>query len=351
MRSGSARKSWVMGTARGWGVMADPFGAFRGESRAAPSSPDSCQPAARRDDSIDVSDVPLRLTLEPLTPTRTPSPHGNFEYIAALRLPNGPLVRTDDPLLAAYGAVVASIDPEDDVESLQGPEFDPGRRVRLERELDVNDEPIMGVWDADGVRRAGHLFDDDPDVATVLAAAEHGLAPEGVVLIEHRSAGEDRRVAGLLFVYSPALVSVELPPGLPVARPSRTTRRRVVLLADRGDVRFWDPSGKSGPMEPQELPISPELATELKKQRKEYRKLARECGGEPGFERLELGWVREQLDERAAGLWRRVRGELGRRYAVGYLGPGMQRPVWSPGELQQAGGPEYLGLSDADIPF
>src|SRR3954467_14351298 len=100
---------------------------------------------------MDVSDVPLRLTLEPLTPTRTPSAHGNFEYIAALRLPNGPLVRTDDPLLAAYGAVVASIDPGGDCESLQGREFDPGRPVRLERDLAVNDEPIMGVWDAGGV--------------------------------------------------------------------------------------------------------------------------------------------------------------------------------------------------------
>src|SRR4051794_24080971 len=339
-----------MGTARGWGVMADPFGGVRRGRRAAPNSPDSCQPAARRDDYMDVPDVPLRLTLEPLTPTRTPSPHGNFEYIAALRLPDGPLVRTDDPLLAAYGAVVASIDPEDDVESLQGPEFDPGRRVRLERELDVNDEPIIGVWDAEGVRHAGHLFDDDPDVATVLAAAEHGLAPEGVVLIEHRSAGEDRRVAALLFVFSPALVAVELPPGLPVERPARTTRRRVVLLADRGDVRFWDPSGKSGPMEPQELPISPELATELKKLRKEYRKLAREAGGEPGFERMVLGWVTEQLDERAAALWHQVRTELGRRYAVGFLGPGMRRPVWSPAELQAPETINDLGFGD-DIPF
>src|SRR3954447_15053737 len=120
--------------------MADPFGTFREGSRAVPGSSDSCQSAAHRDDSLRVSEVPLRLTLEPLTPTRTPSSSGNFDYIAALRLPEGPLVRTDDPLLAAYGAVVGGIDTEDDVESMQGPEFDPGRRVRLERELDDNDE-------------------------------------------------------------------------------------------------------------------------------------------------------------------------------------------------------------------
>ena len=293
-----------------------------------------------------MSEVPLRLTLEPLTPTRTPSQYGNFEYVTALRLPGGPLVRTDDPLLTAYGAVVVSIDPEDDVESLQGPEFDPGRRVRLERELDANDEAAIGVWDADGVRRAGHLFDDDPDVATVIAADEHGLTPEGVVMIEHRRAADDRRVAALVFVYSPALVAVEIPDGLPIERPARTARRRVVLLADRGDVRFWDPAGKAGPIEPQELPISPELAAELQKLRKEYQALAGEGDGELGFERIERSWMRELLDERTAALWRRVRNELGRRYAVGFLGPGMQRPVWSPGELSSP----QPGAND-DIPF
>src|SRR4051794_25513270 len=331
--------------------MADPFGTFRGESRGAAASSDSCQPPACPNDSLHVSEVPLRLTLEPLTPTRTPSSSGNFDYIAALRLPEGPLVRTDDPLLAAYGAVVVAIDPEDDVESLQGPEFDPGRRVRLERELDEDDEPVVGVWDADGVRRAGRLFDSDPDVATVLAAEERGLAPEGIVVIEHRTPGEDRRVGALVFVHSPALVAVEIPTGFAIERPARQARRRVVLLADRGDVRFWDPAAAAGPVEPQELPISPELAAELQKIRKAYRALAKKGGDGPPFEHPELAWMREQLDERTATLWRRVRRELGRRYAVGFLGPGMERPVWSPGELQQTTGCEYLGLSDDDIPF
>ncbi|MEA2176834.1 MAG: hypothetical protein QOG77_131, partial [Solirubrobacteraceae bacterium] len=31
-------------------------------------------------------------------------------------------------------------------------------------------------------------------------------------------------------------------------------------------------------------------------------------------------------------LWQRARAELGQRYAIGLLGPGMSRPAWSPEE-------------------
>jgi len=33
-------------------------------------------------------------------------------------------------------------------------------------------------------------------------------------------------------------------------------------------------------------------------------------------------------------VWRRLRAELGRRYQVGFLGPGMEQPVWDPGERE-----------------
>ena len=35
--------------------------------------------------------------------------------------------------------------------------------------------------------------------------------------------------------------------------------------------------------------------------------------------------------------------ELGRRFAIGFLGAGMERPVWSPAALEKA--------DDSDIPF
>lgn len=48
---------------------------------------------------------------------------------------------------------------------------------------------------------------------------------------------------------------------------------------------------------------------------------------------MESDWEREALQSRAEALWRRARSELGRRYAVGFLGAGMRRPLWSPAEL------------------
>lgn len=48
---------------------------------------------------------------------------------------------------------------------------------------------------------------------------------------------------------------------------------------------------------------------------------------------MELDWDRNSFTGQAVSLWQRVRAELGRDYAVGFLGPGMDRPVWSPAEL------------------
>jgi hypothetical protein len=42
---------------------------------------------------------------------------------------------------------------------------------------------------------------------------------------------------------------------------------------------------------------------------------------------------RHAIDAHAIALWRRARAELGSRYAIGFLGAGMERPVWSPDEL------------------
>jgi hypothetical protein len=52
---------------------------------------------------------------------------------------------------------------------------------------------------------------------------------------------------------------------------------------------------------------------------------------------------RSTLEHRLQELWARAREELGRRYAVGLLGPGMARPAWSSDEA--------AADADADIPF
>ena len=86
-----------------------------------------------------------------------------------------------------------------------------------------------------------------------------------------------------------------------------------------------------------------ELARALRELRAAYAELQAESGPERrGFERFESELDRCSLDERAAALWRRARTELGREYAIGFLGSGMERPVWSP---------EQLDESDDGIPF
>ena len=76
-----------------------------------------------------------------------------------LRLPDGPALSEDDALLGAFGAcVVAVISGADDHEALQDDAFAPGRRVTLlEEGADHDGDPVVGVWDAEGLRRAGHL--------------------------------------------------------------------------------------------------------------------------------------------------------------------------------------------------
>lgn len=285
--------------------------------------------------------VPLRLTLEPIIPSRTPAEHGSFEYGFRLRLPGGPLIDRLDPLLAAYGARVVSVAiREADEEPLQDPAFDPGAPIRLLAEAGDPGDPAVGVWDDEGVRRAGRLLDRAARV--VGAALECGFEQAALVLTEDREVDDDRREGLDLFVFHPAFVTVDRGPAAGFARPARVTRRRLVLVADgSGDVRWWDPSAQTGPIAAEELPMSDELARALRQLRAAYAERRQEDAGEPrGLDRFEAELDRCALDEQAAALWRRARAELGRRFAIGFLGSGMERPVWSPDELD-----------DDDIPF
>lgn len=245
------------------------------------------------------------------------------------------MLASDDPLLEAFGASVQWLQfDEDHEEALQSEAFDPGRLVRLMAEpYDPDDPDAVGVWDDDELRQAGTL--PYTAAAVVSAGAQAGLEQRGLVLSELRAARDDRREALCLLVYAPALVSVKVPRTLDVKRPVRPSRPRLVLVADTcGDVRWWDPSATSGPLEAGDLPLSEELRHELERLRDAFAVLAADGDEARGVERVEADWERDALQSKAETLWRRARAELGRRYAVGYLGTGMRRPVWAPAELQ-----------------
>lgn len=292
--------------------------------------------------------LPLRLALEPVLPSRTPTMSDCFEYGFRLRLPRGPALERNDPLLTAFGASVAWLEVEDDhEEALQHEGFDPGRPVRLVAEpFDPEDPDATGVWDAECTRQGGML---PQKVGAVVSAGEEiGLDHRGLVLSEHRSARDDRRERLGLLVYSPALVRVAIPRDAHIDRPARASRRRLVLVADEsGDVRWWDPSVTGGPLEAGDLPFSQELRGELERLRDDFAALSVDADDQHGFDRIASDWEREALEEKAAALWRRARSELGRRYAVGFLGSGMKRPLWSPGQRSGDGNAD----DEMDIPF
>lgn len=287
--------------------------------------------------------VPLRLALHPLLPTRTTGHNSWFEYGFQLRLPGGPLIDRGDPLLSAYGARVTTIAVHtDDDEQLQDDAFDPGSAVRLVPDPGDDGEPEVGVWDRDELRRAGSLL--DRPAAITEAAIEVGLEQTAIVLTEDREAGDDRRSSLDLLVFHPAFVEVDTAAALEFTRPSRAKRPRLVLVADgKGDVRWWDPSASTGPIAADALPMSSELRRELQRLRAGYEELADGASEARGFDRIDVSIERSVLNDRAQAIWKRARTELGRRFSVGFLGAGMDRPVWSPAELDDDG--------DDEIPF
>ena len=150
---------------------------------------------------------------------------------------------------------------------------------------------------------------------------------------------DDRRCGLEVLVHADAFVRVEAAAVgtaeavAPPARRPRRVRERVVLVADGSSaLRWWDPSGRGGPMDLGQVPLSSGLLADLERLSAEYAALddADVAGGAAdGFERQ---MYRASLDARMRGLWQRARAELGRSYAIGLLGPGMTSPAWSPGE-------------------
>lgn len=286
--------------------------------------------------------APLRLTLHPLLPTRTTGHNTWFEYGFQLRLPGGPLIDRNDPLLRAYGSRVTTMAVHtDDDEQLQDDAFDPGSVVRLVPDAGEGGEPEVGVWDRDEVRRAGSLL--DRPAAVVEAAIEFGLEQRAVVLTEDREADGDRRSSLDLFVFHPAFVEVDTESALGFTRPEAAVRPRLILVADgKGDVRWWDPSAAAGPIAADALPMSAELRRDLQSLRSSYEELADGGGEARGFDRIDMSIERYALNEKATAVWKRARTELGRRFAIGFLGAGMDRPVWSPSELDDDDGDDGI---------
>jgi hypothetical protein len=77
--------------------------------------------------------------------------------------------------------------------------------------------------------------------------------------------------------------------------------------------------------------------------RASYEELADGASEARGFDRIDVSIERGVLNERAQAIWKRARAELGRRFSIGFLGAGMERPVWSPAELDDD--------DDDEIPF
>ena len=289
--------------------------------------------------------APLALALHPLMPVRIPrAGRTTVLYGYQLRLADGPVLTPDDPVLKAFAASIEVLDELADDEALQSSAFEPGMPVCLVREgTDDDGDEVFGLWDREEVRRAGTL--DYGTAARVAASIDHGLAVEALILSEIRARSDDRRAGIAIFVYAPALISVDIAAGGPLQRPRTRTRPRLVLIAEESSgLRWWDPSGSAGPIDLEAVPVSASLAEELRDLATAFEN-ASDTPDEPDFgDDMESAWQDHVLDNRTRATWARVRRELGRRYAVGLMLRGMSRPAWSPEELSDSD-------ADDDIPF
>ena len=291
---------------------------------------------------------PLALALHAHTPVRAPRDgRTTVVYGYHLRLASGLLLTTDDPLLAAFGASIEAVETEGgQSESLQADGFDPGRPVRLVREgVDDDGDEVVGVWDHDELRRAGSL--PYRVAARVGAAIDHGLSVQGLILGEMRQRSDDRRSSLAILVYPPALIAVDVAAGGPLQRPLSRARPRLVLIADEAaGLRWWDPSGTSGPLDLDAVPVSATLSEELRDLASAYLNAPDEpdeLRSSDFYDHMEGSWHRHVLAARTRSVWDRVRRELGRSYAIGLMLRGMSQPAWSP--------EEFSAVDDDDIPF
>lgn len=275
----------------------------------------------------------LDLAFEPLLPLRAPEDGDDLvRHGYRLRIRGGPALADDDSLLRAHGVSVATVLLMDrglcESEALA-----PGCRLALSPVYDPDDTEAVELLDREGRLRFGELLHGP--VGMIRAGLDHGLELDVRSLAEWRSPddGERRR---LDVVVSPrALVSLEEPPPLIVEPPvvSRVRKALVLVVDGQLEPKWWDPEGRAGPLELSRLPGSEELRSELGRLSEDWQR-ARSAREEvdSGFEILEAGWAYDEVVADAKRLWLRARRELGRRYRIGFRGPDMDAPVWSPPE-------------------
>jgi len=210
-----------------------------------------------------------------------------------------------------------------------------GSRTQLELAMEPDEDgcDVVAVWDVERLRRAGALPADSSAVA--VAALESGLVYRVLALQEHRSRPDNRRTSLTVVLFAEDFVRLSQASARRYHRPKMKERRRIVLLADGSpEIRWWDSAADKGPAEIEDLPLSPQLVDELSALRLALEKLhEKKMRSSYGCERYELEMELDELNELAESLWRRARAELVRDYVVGFIGRGMNRPVWSPRDL------------------
>lgn len=271
-------------------------------------------------------EIALRIRLEAITPTRVPRSSRTRTARRGYRLvlADGTPITVDDPLLASFGARVITIADEADSDALQDDAFDVGREVLLELAPHHGDRNRVRILDDAGVKCVGTV--PDAHAPVVAAALDHGLTLTCVAIAEGRCRDTGERTSLQALVAPSAFCEVVVPATVPPGVERLDPRPRLVLVAAAdGTLRWWDPSARLAPLRVEDLPVTDDLAVELRRLQDDWEQfLAVQDGADDIFGH----WEREQLEGRALALWRRTRDELAARYAVGFKPSGATRAVY-----------------------
>jgi hypothetical protein len=209
--------------------------------------------------------------------------------------------------------------------------FSPGRELTLIVDRDSDATVGIGLWDADQIWCAGRI--DSESAAVVLAAQSYGLALQAVALDEVRSAQDGMRTSLRAVIYSERFASLRYKRATRYMAPE--LRERILLIVNSDlEVLWWDSEAANGPASLDQLGASEKLLDAHEALERTARKLRRkraESGGR--YVRYELRRRAERFERQAEQLWLLARTELAGRYIVGYLGPSMTDPIWTPEDL------------------
>jgi hypothetical protein len=275
----------------------------------------------------------LHLALEPFLPNRPVEGQDlRVAYGYDLRLRGGPRLSGRDPLLRAFGVDIASLESGSSrLGDLQRDVFSPGRELSLIVDRDSDAGTGIGLWDAERVWCAGRI--DSESAAVVLAAQSYGLVLQAVALDEVRSTQDGMRTSLRAVVYSERFASLRYKRVTRYMAPE--LRERILLIVNSDlEVLWWDSEAANGPASLEQLGASDKLRDAHEALERTVRKLRRkraESGGR--YTRYEPRRRAERLERQAEQLWLLARTELAGGHIVGYLGPSMTDPIWTPEDL------------------